>query len=994
MKLLNNKRMTLLFLVSTVLMMLFLTYQLFSSYSLFKEKQKRLNQIVVIEKIDTILNKIEDEKIRSAIYLGNHKEQNFDQLKKVRATVDQEIAMTLPILVKKSMYIMAKKKLEDLSIKLQNIRLKVDKGNINYTEILFGNYENRVIKPLSKSIEDFSKDVSLVYKGELTSFKELMHIKENLNMETSFIAYILSRSKKMQPVELLLWEKFVKNDIRPSFKAIDNTLLLAKLYIAINPLEFSTIKNDERGEIFSHALDGAYRLPIENWLNISASKIDQVNVAQNILYRHMKSLLTDEVSLLEKEVLKFSIVVVLLALFLGMLLYILYNINKNSQFLSETLKDIEADLNDKQKLEIHEVLRKNDTIEIYKFLANAIKEPGMAKDYFLANMSHEIRTPLNGIIGFTKILKETKLEDDQLEFVSIIEESSNSLISIVNDILDFSKVASGNIEFENISFNIVDKFEASIDSYAARAAQKEIELGLFIDPELPTEMMGDPTRIVQVILNLLSNAIKFTDEKGQVNVIIEKVSEGSQTIGIKFSVKDSGIGIAEDKIDKVFDAFSQADASTNRKFGGTGLGLTISSKFVELMGGKLAVESQSGEGSTFFFTLELKRSLQALPRIKPDYHHLKIGYIINTEHLVYQEIDANFKAYLAYTGANLKIYNESEIFEVEKAYLPDILFINHSYIENEELLDIFLRLNTKIVLITTADIQKCTCFHQNRIDKLIYKPLNFSKTMKSLELANSAQTTREKESDISTFTNMNVLVAEDNRINQKLMFNIFKNLEVDITLANNGKVAFELFKEHEYDVIFMDIEMPVMSGIEASKAIMSYEKHHGLNHTPIVALTANTDQSDKDKYLEMGMDRYLGKPIQTEALKTILREYFVVKIRGKEKQKQKQNIILYKETPLTGKIYLAILNNLGYKVDMYYSEREFRAQIHHKKYTFALFDAKPLSTVNRDDFIVDFIKKSGAIPLAFTEEERYKEYCDTLQTLTDVDELEARLKQA
>ena len=993
MKVLNNKKITLIFLTGTILIMMILSYQLLSSYSLVKEKKSTLNHINLIERVDGILHKIEDEKIQSAIYLGGKKAKQLDQLKTARNVVNKEIKQCIKIIKNDSYSLGNEKSLQVILTKLEDIRLKVDKGNINYTEILFGNYQNRVINRLNKIVEKLGKDMPLIYENEQASFQELMTIEENLNMETSLIAYILSHSKKMEYPELLLWEKFVKNDINPSFKGLANTLMLAKLYIGINPKYFPSIKNRERAEIFNHALDGHYTFSLKDWLSISASKIDQVNVAQNILYTDIKSLLHGQITLLEEELLKLMGAVVFFFLLLWILLYMLHNINKNSEFLTVTLKDIEADLNETQKLEIHEVLRKNDTIEIYKFLANAIKEPGMAKDHFLANMSHEIRTPLNGIIGFTKILQETNLEEDQREFVSIIEESSNSLINIVNDILDFSKVASGKIEVENISFSIFDKFEASIDSYTAKAGQKEIELGLFIDPELPTEIIGDPTKIAQVILNLLSNAIKFTDEHGQVNVLIEKVAESSQTIGVKFSVKDSGIGIAEDKIAKVFDAFSQADVSTNRKFGGTGLGLTISSKFVELMGGKLAVESKNGEGSTFFFTLDLKRSLKAQPRIKPNCHRLNIGYIVNDDKRIYPEIDANFKAYIAYTGADLKIYNESEIFKIEKALLPDILFINHRYIENTDLLDIFLRLNTKIVMITTADIQNCSCFNKNRIDKIIYKPLNFSKTMRALELANDTQSIREKENDdVSIFPNMNVLVAEDNLINQKLIFNILKRLEVNVTFANNGKEAFELFKKHQYDVVFMDIEMPIMSGMEATQKIMTYVNRQNLKKTPIVALTANTEKSDKDKYLEVGMERYLGKPIQTDELMAVLREYYVVKTINKEEEKE--CILLYKETPLTGKIYLAILNNLGYKVDLYHSEREFREQLNLKKYKFALFDAKPLNMMNQDNSMVEFIKKNGAIPLAFTEEERYKEYCDTLKILTDVDELEARLKQA
>ena len=896
---------------------------------------------------------------------------------------------------KNSNFSYQQKLLTKIAIELKTIRKIVDRRNKSYQKSLFDNYENRIILPLHSIIKKFNNNFTKEYFKELTLFKRLIKMKNNLNTETSFITFILSRSKKMNQEELYLWENLINHDNTPNFQNLNKVQTIKELYDTINPLYFSNIKNHERAEIFNNALKGNYTLSIEKWLNVSTSKIDKINVAQKILFMDIKSSLNQEIAKLEDIVMKKMFASLFFFLLILMLIYLTYNIRRNSLYLTETLKDIEAELNEKQKLEIQEVIRKNDTIEIYKFLANAIKEPSREKDNFLANMSHEIRTPLNGIIGFTNLLKVENLEEEQLEFVNIIEESSNNLLNIVNDILDFAKVSSGKIEFEYISFNIMEKFEACIDSYTIKAVQKNIELGLFIDPELPTEIMGDPTKISQVLLNLLSNAIKFTPDNGQINILIEKVSETSQDIDIQFSVKDSGIGIEEDKKTKIFDAFSQADASTNRKFGGTGLGLTISSKFVELMNGKLNIRSKKDKGSTFFFTLTLKRSMQAKAQIKIEHPNLTIGYIIE-EHLQTNDIDNNFENYMHYIGTKFTTYNnKSELFQSKT--LPDILFINDRYITNKELLKRFLRLDTKIVFITTPNSQQYLQINKNKIAKTIYKPMNFSKTIQTIELLSETKRLQkvEKNKKPEIFPNMRILVAEDNIINQKLIFNILKNLKTNVTLALNGKEALKLFKENSYDIVLIDIKMPIMSGLEATSAIIAYEKEQKQKHTPIVALTANTRQEDKEKYLRNGMDGYLEKPLQVTKLKAILQKYFLPK---KDRIEVKNNnILLYKDTKVSGKIYEAILNNLGYKVDISHSEDAFKKQIASKQYEFALFDAKPLSTIRVEESqnaIIDLIKNNGAIPFAFTEEKKYKRYCQIIKERTNVQELQEFLKQA
>ena len=838
---------------------------------------------------------------------------------------------------------------------------------------------------------------------KILSFIDLLELEENLNRERSFISSILSSSKKMTDEELLLWEEFVKNDVIPNFSKLDDLLLRNKLENIIEKTYFVTIGEVERGKVFIGPIDGKYTISVKDWSETFTKKINRLSKTQEIILADIKGTINLEVELIKDKLFKSILIFIILFVMLLLFLYIYSNIDKNSRLLSDTLKDIEADLDEKQKREIKEVLRKNDTQEIYKFLANAIKEPSRAKDHFLANMSHEIRTPLNGIIGFTNILKDTELNEEQHEFINIIEDSSNNLINIVNDILDFSKVTSGKVEFENISFNVMEKFEASIDAYAAKATEKDIELSLYIDPELPYELMGDATKISQIMINLLSNAIKFTKPEGRIQVSIEKHSETTEELKVRFAVKDSGIGISKEQQSKIFDAFSQADVSTSRKFGGTGLGLTISSKFVELMGGELNIESEEGKGSTFYFLISLNKSDKSIVRVPPQLSNLNVVYICEDK----SNVDRNIELYIEYAGAVLKKYDYEEVVAKGESLLADIIFVEHKAIKNDEAMEYLLTLGTKVVLLTSTKMSKFKNSIKDNIAKIIYKPVNFTKTMKALEVVNNKRDLFNKNvtkvkniNSNKVFKGLSVLVAEDNIINQKLIKSILSGFDIMVTIANNGEEAVNLYKEQRYDMILMDIQMPIMSGVEATKEIIKYEKENNIEHTPIVALTANVIKSDKDKYLSLGMDRYLKKPIDVEELVVVIEEYFPIKtlrdsldLESKETfvDSKKSNIILYKELDLTGKIYSAVLSNLGYSVDMYSSKNEFLEKLDSKIYAFALFDAKPFRTINSDKLVVDLIRDNGAIPIAFVEKDNNSDYCATLNLVENFKEIKNKL---
>ena len=324
------------------------------------------------------------------------------------------------------------------------------------------------------------------------------------------------------------------------------------------------------------------------------------------------------------------------------------------------------------------------------------------------------------------------------------------------------------------------------------------------------------------------------------------------------------------KEEKIFEAFSQADVSTSRKYGGTGLGLSISGRFIELMGGNLRIKSVKDKGSTFYFVLALNKPKTATKRVVPDMSTNTIGILcphLGTEYYV----DKNLDAYIAYTGAKIKHYTDSSLLALkDRSQLPNILFIDHKYRYRSDELKPFLDLDTKIVVMTTGDQKKNLKPYLSDIDRILYKPINFTKTLKILKNQEDISETKQK----ICFENIHVLVAEDNLINQKLIQNVLNKLGIEVSIANNGQEALDLCMENEYDMILMDIQMPVMGGMEATGKLISYERSNNKTHTPIVALTANALSGDKEKYIGAGMDSYLSKPIDLEALKHLFQEYF------------------------------------------------------------------------------------------------------------------------
>lgn len=512
-----------------------------------------------------------------------------------------------------------------------------------------------------------------------------------------------------------------------------------------------------------------------------------------------------------------------------------------------------------------------------------------AKSEFLAKMSHEIRTPLNGIIGMANTLETLELNDKQAEAVHIILKSADLLLSIINDILDFSKIEAGKMIIEETPFKLREEIDATVSLFKPRMLEKGLQLISDIQSNVPDEIIGDPFRLKQVISNLIGNAIKFTYE-GKIVLSIELVKKQNAYLTFLFSIEDTGIGIPKEKLNDIFASFSQADGSTTRKFGGTGLGITISKQLVELMGGEMWVESPSSistdpqyRGSKFSFTIQVYSNEKIKKNIPVshivDYHQINVLIINNNP----EEENTLWHSFTSFETNNEQINpKENPIEKIEENLKDDSKRFHLILIKDNTNFDgigFARKLNEKglsdkffIAIVSSNDqpgnYVKCK---MNGVDYYLIKPYEASEVFEILQDNFTNLKIRDKElPELNKLKKkINILLAEDNIINQRVAQTIFKNLGYEITIAQNGKDCVEKVKGDKFDIIFMDIMMPEKDGMEATAEIRSagYQM-------PIVAMTANAREEDKTKAFHSGMNHYLSKPVRIEEIKEVLIRYF------------------------------------------------------------------------------------------------------------------------
>lgn len=496
-----------------------------------------------------------------------------------------------------------------------------------------------------------------------------------------------------------------------------------------------------------------------------------------------------------------------------------------------------------------------------------------AKGEFLANISHEIRTPINSMLGFMELLGDTGLTATQAEYLNISRESAKSLLEIINDLLDYSKIEKGRIEIEETEFEPLPVFESTVELFTAQAGERRIGLHAFIDPRLPRRLVGDPLRLKQVLNNLISNAVKFTPERGEVYLEVVPKRPTARRCVIHFSVKDTGIGIPVEKQDIIFQSFTQAESSIARRYGGTGLGLSISSDLVKLMDGTIRLESTEGRGSRFFFELAFKtvRTTQREGNSSPSLEGIHAALIMPSNGDIAQE--EILLRYLSVLGIPTRLVRHPG--EIQITQPPTVLFAVYSSLSKEGF-SLLLRASRGRPLILVCndwernEIVKCT----SGTRKAIIKPIVASKIINALRetmVRRTRGTNQSRARAVKSPALGTALVAEDTPSNQQLMKIMLSKLGMETVIAGNGKEAVRLGTTRSFDIIFMDINMPVYDGMEASRRIIAHEKKHSLPHTPIVALTAKAMKGDRESLFAAGIDGYCAKPIDMSSLtKTVL----------------------------------------------------------------------------------------------------------------------------
>ncbi|OUS03289.1 hypothetical protein A9Q81_07875 [Gammaproteobacteria bacterium 42_54_T18] len=536
----------------------------------------------------------------------------------------------------------------------------------------------------------------------------------------------------------------------------------------------------------------------------------------------------------------------------------------------DKLVTIQKESHEKEVLSIHKIIE--------------AEAESKAKTQFLATMSHEIRTPMNGVIGMAELMFDTSLNGQQRNYLDVIRNSGQSLLTIINDILDYAKIAAGEMELEKIDVDISVLVQDCVEMFRPMAEKKKVEIGSLINIVNNRSIVVDPTRLRQIITNLISNALKFTED-GYVCVEVFEVDSTSANNRLRIEVQDTGIGISQENQQKLFAAFKQADASTTRRFGGTGLGLSICKQLVELMGGVIGVESSAGCGAKFWFEIEMNSSHQAVPAIPGSMSNESVlnapihCLLLTKKPLVRRLMEAASSSVQSLTVRIISDAAMAGEWERSSDLSKELIIVDQDW--PAEAFQVIRRLQEKSQFSLNIGLMVRMGFELSKdrraeigVRFLMQKPLSVDEVVENIAQLTGDNDQRHiaihKKLAFQDYSHLRVLIAEDNPVNQMVIVGMLGKFNIQTEVAENGKLALEKFQTASYDFVLMDCEMPIMDGFEATRQMRRFEHEKSLAKTPIIALTAHAMKEYKEKFYEVGMDAYLVKPITLDRLGAIL----------------------------------------------------------------------------------------------------------------------------